>query len=109
MGAGRIENLGDAGGDMAQREFDTTDRPLVVVITGALAGVGRATAQAFAELGSSIGLVVRGRDGLEAARRDRARYRFCDSLARCWQPRCRTIHTAREIALMLSHRKDERR
>ncbi|MBV8126627.1 MAG: DUF892 family protein, partial [Planctomycetaceae bacterium] len=31
---------------------------------------GRATARAFAELGSSIGLVARGRDGLEAARRD---------------------------------------
>ncbi len=55
---------------MAQRQFDTSDRPLVVVVTGASAGVGRATAQAFAELGSSIGLIARGREGLEAARRD---------------------------------------
>jgi NAD(P)-dependent dehydrogenase (short-subunit alcohol dehydrogenase family) len=45
-------------------------RPLVVVITGASAGVGRATARAFANRGASIGLLARGRDGLEGARRD---------------------------------------
>jgi NAD(P)-dependent dehydrogenase (short-subunit alcohol dehydrogenase family) len=42
----------------------------VVVITGASAGVGRATAIAFARRGARIGLLARGRDGLEAARRD---------------------------------------
>jgi NAD(P)-dependent dehydrogenase (short-subunit alcohol dehydrogenase family) len=42
----------------------------VVVITGASAGVGRATALAFARRGASIGLVARGRAGLEGARRD---------------------------------------
>jgi NAD(P)-dependent dehydrogenase (short-subunit alcohol dehydrogenase family) len=42
----------------------------VVVITGASAGVGRATARAFAERGASIGLIARGRAGLEAARRE---------------------------------------
>ncbi|MHA3774104.1 SDR family oxidoreductase [Verrucomicrobiota bacterium sgz303538] len=42
----------------------------VIVITGASAGVGRATAQAFAREGARIGLVARGRDGLEAARRE---------------------------------------
>ena len=42
----------------------------VVVITGASAGVGRATARAFARRGASIGLLARGRDGLEAARRE---------------------------------------
>ena len=42
----------------------------VVVITGASAGVGRAVAQAFAEQGASIGLLARGRDGLEGAKRD---------------------------------------
>ncbi len=42
----------------------------VVVITGASAGVGRATAQAFAREGASIGLLARGRAGLEAAKRD---------------------------------------
>jgi len=55
---------------MAPLKLDTKKKPMVVVITGASAGVGRATAQAFAELGSSIGLAARGRDGLEAARRD---------------------------------------
>src|SRR5437588_179593 len=45
-------------------------RPKVVVITGASAGVGRATAQAFARQGAQIGLIARGRDGLEGACRD---------------------------------------
>ncbi|MDT8386604.1 MAG: SDR family oxidoreductase [Thiogranum sp.] len=40
----------------------------VVVITGASAGVGRATARAFARRGACIGLLARGQDGLEAAR-----------------------------------------
>ncbi len=39
----------------------------VVVITGASAGVGRATARAFAAQGASVGLLARGRAGLEAA------------------------------------------
>lgn len=42
----------------------------VVMITGASAGVGRATAIAFARRGARIGLLARGRAGLEAARRD---------------------------------------
>src|SRR5438105_1712893 len=42
----------------------------VVVITGASAGVGRATVREFARHGAHIGLVARGRDGLEAARRE---------------------------------------
>jgi NAD(P)-dependent dehydrogenase (short-subunit alcohol dehydrogenase family) len=42
----------------------------VVVVTGASAGVGRATVQAFARQGACIGLLARGRDGLEGARRD---------------------------------------
>lgn len=45
-------------------------RNQVVVITGASAGVGRATVQAFAKQGASIGLIARGRDGLRGARRD---------------------------------------
>jgi short-subunit dehydrogenase len=40
----------------------------VVVITGASAGVGRATAREFARQGARVGLVARGLDGLEAAR-----------------------------------------
>jgi NAD(P)-dependent dehydrogenase (short-subunit alcohol dehydrogenase family) len=42
----------------------------VVVITGASAGVGRATVREFAKHGAWIGLVARGRDGLEGARRE---------------------------------------
>src|SRR2546423_4467963 len=40
----------------------------VVVITGASAGVGRATVRAFARQGADIALLARGLDGLEAAR-----------------------------------------
>jgi NAD(P)-dependent dehydrogenase (short-subunit alcohol dehydrogenase family) len=42
----------------------------VVVITGASAGVGRATARKFARHGARIGLLARGLDGLEGARRE---------------------------------------
>ena|SRR5215510_214479 len=41
-----------------------------VVITGASAGVGRATAAAFAKQRASIGLIARGRAGLEGAQRE---------------------------------------
>ncbi len=50
--------------------MDTPKNPEVVVITGASAGVGRATAQAFARRGADLGLLARGREGLDAARRD---------------------------------------
>jgi NAD(P)-dependent dehydrogenase (short-subunit alcohol dehydrogenase family) len=40
------------------------------MITGASAGVGRATAIEFARRGARLGLIARGRAGLEAARRD---------------------------------------
>jgi len=40
------------------------------VITGASAGVGRATAQAFGKRRAKVGLIARGKDGLEAAKRE---------------------------------------
>ena len=43
---------------------------MIVVITGASAGVGRATVRAFAKQGADVALIARGRDGLEAARRE---------------------------------------
>lgn len=43
---------------------------MVVVITGASAGVGRATVRAFARRGADVALLARGVDGLEAARRE---------------------------------------
>ncbi len=48
--------------------MDSKNRGPVVVVTGASAGVGRATVRAFAGLQARIGLLARGRDGLEAAR-----------------------------------------
>jgi short-subunit dehydrogenase len=47
-----------------------SQKPEVVVITGASAGVGRATVRAFAKRGAHIGLIARGTDGLEGAKRD---------------------------------------
>jgi NAD(P)-dependent dehydrogenase (short-subunit alcohol dehydrogenase family) len=42
----------------------------VVVITGASAGVGRAAVREFAKHGAWVGLIARGADGLEGARRE---------------------------------------
>jgi NAD(P)-dependent dehydrogenase (short-subunit alcohol dehydrogenase family) len=42
----------------------------VVVVTGASAGVGRAVARRFADEGASLALIARGRDGLDAAKRE---------------------------------------
>lgn len=46
-------------------------KPRVIVITGAAAGVGRATARLFAESeGAHLGLIARGQEALEGAKRD---------------------------------------
>lgn len=42
----------------------------VVVVTGASAGVGRATAREFGKHGARVGLLARNEDGLEGARRE---------------------------------------
>ena len=51
------------------RRADTYARK-VVVVTGASAGVGRATVRAFGRQNACIGLLARGRDGLKAACRE---------------------------------------
>ena len=48
-----------------------SQKPRVIVITGAAAGVGRASAQMFARTeGAHIGLIARGLEALEGAKRD---------------------------------------
>ena len=42
----------------------------VVVVTGASAGVGRATAIAFAKKGAAVALLARGIEGLQGAARE---------------------------------------
>ena len=45
-------------------------QPEVVAVTGASAGVGRAVAHAFAKRGAHVGLIARGEEGLEGARKE---------------------------------------
>jgi short-subunit dehydrogenase len=47
-----------------------TNKPQIIVITGASAGIGRATVQSFARRGASIGLIARGPDGLKATAKE---------------------------------------
>src|SRR5690349_14333008 len=55
---------------LCSRSRRTMAQPEVVMITGASAGVGRATAIAFAREGARIGLLARGHAGLQGAKRD---------------------------------------
>ncbi len=55
---------------LGERSLSEGKKPEVVVISGASAGVGRATVREFAKRGAHIGLIARGRDGLEGARRE---------------------------------------
>ncbi|HSU82617.1 MAG TPA: SDR family oxidoreductase [Thermoanaerobaculia bacterium] len=48
----------------------SSKNPEIVVITGASAGVGRATVRAFAEQGAHIGLIARNCEALENARQE---------------------------------------
>ncbi|OYW99592.1 MAG: short-chain dehydrogenase, partial [Rhizobiales bacterium 32-66-8] len=45
-----------------------SEAPQVVVVTGASAGVGRATARRFARAGASVALIARDASSLEEAR-----------------------------------------
>ena len=50
--------------------MEDTNRGKVVVVTGASAGVGRAVVTEFARQGGRIGLIARGRERLEATKRE---------------------------------------
>ncbi|MCW7536856.1 SDR family oxidoreductase [Aquabacterium sp. A7-Y] len=53
-----------------QTSRNTESEALVVVITGGSAGIGRATACAFARRGARVAVLARGQDGLDGAVRD---------------------------------------
>src|SRR5437868_4949536 len=63
-------NLGDKPSVPPDIFPNMAKRNEVVVITGASAGVGRAAVREFARHGAWIGLVARGKDGLEGAKRE---------------------------------------
>ncbi|MCB0359497.1 MAG: SDR family oxidoreductase, partial [Bdellovibrionales bacterium] len=48
----------------------TVQEPRVVVVTGGTAGVGRATVRYAAARGADVGIIARGQEGLEGARRE---------------------------------------
>ena len=50
--------------------MDKTNKGKVVVVTGATAGVGRAVVTEFARQGAHVGLIARGRERLEATKRE---------------------------------------
>jgi NAD(P)-dependent dehydrogenase (short-subunit alcohol dehydrogenase family) len=55
---------------MSARNAEATSTVNTVVVTGASAGVGRATAVAFGREGWRVGLIARGTEGLESACRE---------------------------------------
>jgi NAD(P)-dependent dehydrogenase (short-subunit alcohol dehydrogenase family) len=65
-----LEKIFAMGMPQTSKARKALTNPEVVVITGASAGVGRATARAFAKRGAHIGLVARGHEGLKGAQAD---------------------------------------
>src|SRR5512142_339853 len=64
------ESVAIHGVHLATSLLMNTEQREVVGITGASAGVGRATAQAFGKRKAKVGLIARGREGLEGAKRE---------------------------------------
>ena len=58
------------GARIGGHQFRARGSSEVVVITGASAGLGRTIARAFGKEGAHVALIARGRDGLEATRRE---------------------------------------
>ncbi len=69
-GVEMIKLNGDEQPIEVKRNPSRDGKPEVVVVTGASAGVGRAVVRRFAQEGAHIGLLARGMDGLEGAKRD---------------------------------------
>jgi NAD(P)-dependent dehydrogenase (short-subunit alcohol dehydrogenase family) len=61
------EQIAEIPGEKPSRKIAEAE---VVVVTGASAGLGRAIVRLFASEGAHVGLLARGLDGLEGARRD---------------------------------------
>jgi NADP-dependent 3-hydroxy acid dehydrogenase YdfG len=65
-----MQKASKSGEHKARSFLSSSFRRRVVVITGASAGIGRAAACEFAKHGWAVGLIARGKDGLEGARLD---------------------------------------
>jgi NAD(P)-dependent dehydrogenase (short-subunit alcohol dehydrogenase family) len=61
--------------------FPYRDHAATVVVTGASAGVGRATAMEFARLGCKVALLARGTERLSSAEREAVHHGAADALA----------------------------
>src|SRR5438874_10332325 len=64
------EPLGGCDVNSAKERTEMADSPEIAVVTGASAGIGRATAREFATHGCKVALLARGRAGLDAAARE---------------------------------------